>query len=92
MSMYVDKHATIVYLLYALCDRFEHVYDMSCTLYVPYFFQRDDSLHRPRLHLVSETNSGLISDFPDHATFRVKVANLAWLDKLGVSFSLILCN
>ena len=26
----------------------------------------------------------LIREIPDHATFRVKGANLAWLDKLGV--------
>ena len=29
-----------------------------------------------------------IREIPDHATFRVKGANLAWLDKLGVSLSL----
>ena len=33
-----------------------------------------------------------IREIPDHATFRVKGANLAWLDKLGVSLSLALCN
>ena len=27
---------------------------------------------------------GVIREIPDHATFRVKGANLAWLDKLGV--------
>ena len=33
-----------------------------------------------------------IREIPDHATFRVKGANLAWLDKLGGSLSLALCN
>ena len=36
--------------------------------------------------------AGTIRDFPNHATFRVKGANLAWLDKLGGFFSLNLCN
>ena len=33
-----------------------------------------------------------IRDFPDHATFREKGANLACADKLGVFLSLTLCN
>ena len=33
-----------------------------------------------------------IWDFPNHATFRVKAANLAWLEKFGFFFSLNLCN
>ena len=33
-----------------------------------------------------------IREIPDHATFRVKGANLAWLDKRGVSLSLAQCN
>ena len=33
-----------------------------------------------------------IREIPDHATFRVKGANLAWLDKLGGCLSLALCN
>ena len=33
-----------------------------------------------------------IRDFPDHATFREKSAKLACADKLGVFFSLTLCN
>ena len=33
-----------------------------------------------------------IREIPDHATFRVKGANLAWLDKLGDFLSLALCN
>ena len=35
---------------------------------------------------------GQIREIPDHATFRVKGANLAWLDKLGGCLSLGLCN
>ena len=34
----------------------------------------------------------LITDFPDHATFREKGAKLACADKLGVFLSLTLCN
>ena len=33
-----------------------------------------------------------LREIPDHATFRVKGANLGWLDKLGVCLSLALCN
>ena len=33
-----------------------------------------------------------IREIPDHATFSVKGANLAWLDKLGGCLSLALCN
>ena len=33
-----------------------------------------------------------IRDFPDHATLREKGAKLACADKLGVFFSLTLCN
>ena len=35
---------------------------------------------------------GCIREIPDHATFRVKGANLAWLDKPGGGLSLALCN
>ena len=34
----------------------------------------------------------LIREIVDHATFRVKGANSAWLDKLGLFPSLALCN
>ena len=40
----------------------------------------------------TEAGPGSIRDFPNHATFSVKGANLAWLDKLRVFFSLTLCN
>ena len=33
-----------------------------------------------------------IREIPDHATFRGKGANTAWLDKLGLFPSLALCN
>ena len=34
----------------------------------------------------------LIREIPDHATFRGKGADTTWLDKLGLSPSLALCN
>ena len=34
----------------------------------------------------------LIREIPDHATFRGKGANTAWLDKLGLFPSLAICN
>ena len=40
----------------------------------------------------SDNISFAIREIPDHATFRVKGANLAWLDKLGGCLSLALCN
>ena len=42
--------------------------------------------------MVTIETVGVIREIPDHTTFRVKGANLAWLDKLGGCLSLALCN
>ena len=41
---------------------------------------------------VSPIPANAIRENPDHATFREKEHTLGWLDKLGVSLSLSLCN
>ena len=44
------------------------------------------------MYFLYRDTRGTIGEIPDHATLRGKGANTAWLDKLGFSPYLALCN